>query len=95
MIIEIQFDLYKQYIYCPNKIGEQINKLQDEFSDWLFDEGNEHEYWMYKNGKKFGCSYGAEAFVYWLNNIYLNEEKVKLVDECDEIIRKVQKKIYF
>ncbi len=95
MIIEIQFDLHKDYISCPDEVGNKINELQNEFIDWLFDEQNEHKYWMYKDGKKYGCSYGAEAFIYWLNNIYLNEERVTLVEEYDKIISKVQKKIGF
>ena len=50
---------------------QEIEKLQASFFKWLFDENNDHEYWEYRDGRKFGCAYDAQAFIKWLNDTRL------------------------
>ena len=55
----------------PDDVVGNLRQLQQEFFRWLFDKSNDHPYWYYRNGEKYGCCYRGEAFVYWLNNCYL------------------------
>lgn len=49
---------------------ESVKELQDIFLQWLYDKGNDHEYWVYRNGKKIGCAYDTTAFINWINKFY-------------------------
>jgi len=73
MQIIVRFDMDGDIIDVPQIIADNITKYQDEFLEWLFNDENDHEYWFYENGEKFGCSYRSEAFVGWLNEYPLKE----------------------
>lgn len=66
MLVKVQFDIDADLIDCSNEIWNNIDKYRTEYLKWLFDKNNDHKYWVYKNGGKFGCCYRSDAFVEWL-----------------------------
>lgn len=83
MRILVQFCVNADIIECPAFILNDLKSYQNEFTEWLYDKTNDHAYWMYKDGEKYGCSYRSEAFVEWLNKFILDkhEEKAKVVEQ--------------
>lgn len=79
MKVVLEFCINADIIECPNNIIKDIKKHQLDFFNWLFDENNDHSYWMYENGKKEGCCYRSDAFVEYLNTFVLSESKEKAV----------------
>ncbi|WP_433747776.1 hypothetical protein [Falsibacillus pallidus] len=80
MIVKVDFDYEDdiEYMICPAKVGRNINRLQEEFWDWLFNRKNQHPYWCKyeKDGNViYGVSYRTDAFIYWLNNVRFNRGK--------------------
>ena len=57
-------------IDVPPHIIPQLENLQENFFNWMFDRTIEHEYWVYQNGKKASCCYDAKAFIKWVNINY-------------------------
>lgn len=97
MIIQVNFDLHKEYMSCSIEVGRVIDELANQFGNWIHDRSIDHKYWKYHNGEKFGVCYRGDAFVYWLNNHRFkdNMEKVELIDESPEVINQVEKIIFF
>lgn len=77
MLVIINFCIDGDIIDVPQFVAENINEYQSSFLEWLFDKSNEHEYWCYEDGEKFGCNYRSEAFVEWLNSNPLKRENEK------------------
>ncbi len=79
----VQFDLDADIIECPNWIIKDLELHQQSFNEWLFDEMNDHSYWVYENGEKYGCCYRSNAFVEWLNRFILKEcdDKAFVIDK--------------
>ncbi|MCL1696619.1 MULTISPECIES: hypothetical protein [unclassified Lysinibacillus] len=80
MIIKVGFDYEDdiEYMICPAKVGRNINRLQEEFWDWLFDRKNQHPYWFEEEEDgtvTYGVFYRTDAFVYWLNKVRFNKGK--------------------
>jgi len=88
MVIEIDFFQFKEYMTCSIEIADQIDELREEFLSWLYNEENDHEFWTYHDGVKYGVNYRASAFVYWINNIKYLDEKVSLTADKHETIYK-------
>jgi len=95
MLIKVQFCIDADLIDCPNEICDDISKYQTKFLKWLFDKNNDHKYWVYKNGEKFGCCYRSNAFVEWLNKFVINDNhkiatvvgrQVNITSKCDRTI---------
>ena len=63
-------------IWIPQSITN-IEKLQIDFFEWLFDKKNNHKYWIIVNNEKKYCNYGVDAFVDWINSNVLIDEKDK------------------
>ncbi|MFF6014561.1 hypothetical protein [Lysinibacillus fusiformis] len=51
MIVKVGFNYEDDIGYCPTKVGRNINRLQEEFWEWLFDRKNPHPYWGLNIGK--------------------------------------------
>lgn len=79
-------------IEVPNHIGNNIEKYQAEFDKWIYNKENDHPFWTYKNGKKYGVCYRSNAFVYWLNNIILVGSKYK-ASIVDSFLQKYDTKL--
>ncbi|MBC9784978.1 hypothetical protein H1S01_10705 [Heliobacterium chlorum] len=94
MIIEVRLNIDKEYISCPAKVGRNINKLREEFLNWLYDRTIDHQFWMYRNGQKFGVCLRASAFVYWLNRRRYRRNVAKMVEKKMPQDR-VKKTIFF
>lgn len=80
MIVKVGFDYEDdiEYMICPAKIGRNINRLQKEFWEWLYDRENQHPYWFEDEEDgivTYGVSYRTDAFVYWLNNVRFTKGK--------------------
>ena len=95
MRVLVEFCIDADIIKCPDFIIKDLQAYQVQFTEWLYDLNNNHAYWMYEDGKKYGCSYRSRAFVEWLNTFVLNEneEKAKVLEECvgqDGIICRAQ-----
>lgn len=84
MKIVVDFGCDADIIDCPEQIIDDLDNLRNRFIDWLFDEKNDHSYWMYENGEKHGCCYRSEAFIEWLNKYILtdSEYKVELIESA-------------
>ena len=54
--------------------NQNVEKLQQLFFEWLFNENNDHEDWIVENGAKKGCDYDANAFVQWINQFCLGDK---------------------
>ncbi len=88
MIINCFYDedmRYADIVYIPDKLNN-IEKLQDDFFEWLFDKNNNHQYRIVVNGEKKACKYGTEAFIDWINNMILSKdvEKSYMINENAE-----------
>ncbi|TVX94062.1 hypothetical protein [Paenibacillus agilis] len=79
MIIEVEFDTFRQYIECENDICENIVELREEFLEWLYDETIDHQYWNYLDGIKAGVGFSADALVEWFNTVKYSERTTKVV----------------
>ena len=98
MVINVFYDddvNYVDIIFIPDYIGKDIEDLQEDFFDWLFDENNNHKYWIIVQGEKVACEYGTQAFVDWINNKLFKGKKEKVyiikknATEWDESNRKL------
>lgn len=83
MKVLVKFCVDADIIECPNHIVSDLEEYQHRFTEWLYDKNNDHSYWMYVDGEKYGCSYRAEAFVEWLNTFILNsnQDKAKVLEQ--------------
>ena len=81
-------------IDVPEDIVNNIEVIQRQFFSWLFDETNNHEYWVTINGINL-CSYDVDAFIKWLNIYVLKEKKAILVQRYVDKIDKRLPIIYF
>lgn len=95
MIVKVGFDSEDdlEYMVCPAKVGRDINRLQQEFWDWLFDRKNQHPYWFeYEEDGNidYGVSYRTDAFIYWLNNVKFNKGKniARLIEDPKSLPKK-------
>lgn len=81
--ILVEFCIDSDIIACPNWIVKDLQTYQGEFREWLYDEKNDHPYWISK-GKKNGCAFRSQAFVEWLNKFVLGDskEKANVIEEC-------------
>lgn len=78
MIVKVGFNYEDDIGYCSTKVGRTINRLQEEFWDWLFDRKNQHPYWFeYREDGNitYGVSYRTDAFIYWLNKVKFTKGK--------------------
>ena len=80
MIVKVGFDSEDdiEYIICPAKVGRNINRLQEEFWNWLFDRQNQHPYWVeYEEDGNvtYIVSYRTDAFIFWLNKVKFKKGK--------------------
>ena len=88
MLVIVNFDINGDIIDVPTFVTENINEYRSLFLEWLFDKSNNHKYWWYENGEKYGCNYRSEAFVEWLNANPLKgkNEKASVVSSCSPTI---------
>lgn len=92
MIIKFEFgDDYIQYISCSTKVGRKMNKTQNEFIDWVFDDEKNLDYWEYEDGEKYCPNYDAYAIVHWLNNVKFKKgiAKAKVVENTKQKPKKI------
>ena len=98
MIINVFFDDAgtADVITVPSEVGD-IEEVQKEFFNWLFDKKNDHRYWVVINGEKEYCNYETEAFIEWINNVFLkeNEKKAKIIKKNYKNYSMHDKKIFF
>jgi len=79
MKVVVTFGVDADIIDCPEDIIDNLIEYGDKFTSWLFDKKNNHSYWRYKNGEKFGCCYRSEAYVEWLNTFIFNNSLNKVI----------------
>ena len=75
--IALKFTFNSDLIEVPDKVAQDIDKVRSKFYKWLSDKSNDHNYWIYINGRKNGLCYNSEAFLDYLNNVYLKDDKEK------------------
>lgn len=97
MKVILQFDVNADSIECPELIVKELERYQTEFFEWLCDKKNDHAYWMYRDGEKFGLSYRSDAFVEWLNTVVLvgKNEKASILEEEINDYSKDLPKLFF
>ena len=70
-------------ISVPDRIAKDIEHYRMEFDKWLYDEENDHGYWITVDeefGKFRAVQYdGYEAFPKWLNEHVLKDSEEKAV----------------
>ncbi|WP_442600736.1 hypothetical protein [Paenibacillus sp. KN14-4R] len=93
MIIIMDFGMHLEAIDIVEELGEQIEELQKEFLDWLYNKEVDHQYWIYKDGSKWGVNYRGSAFVEWLNNFKSTEYRKTTLTQENHL--KAVKTIYF
>jgi len=81
LLLIVRFDMGADIVDTPPFIVESAEEYRKHFLQWLGDKNNNHRYWYYHNGVKFGLDYRSEAFVEWLNAFPLadNAEKARVV----------------
>ena len=86
--IVLKFTCHSDLIIVPDSIAQNIHSIRMEFDKWLYDKSNNHDYWVYINGKKKAVSFDSNAFVDYLNNIHLvnNKEKSYIIQKKIERI---------
>ena len=55
-------------IVIPNEISDNIEKIGQEFLDWVPD-AEDSDYWQNKNGIRL-CVAETDGFIKWLNSFY-------------------------
>lgn len=76
-------------IELPELVIDDLEELQERFLRWMFDKKNKHQYWRTEGNRKY-CVYDSEAFVEWINKMYLESDKevakvlTKNVDNVNE-----------
>jgi|GEM_PF-6494184 len=95
MMIKVDFSLFQQYISCSSDVGGQIEQLQHDFLEWIYNKQIDHPYWLYKDGSKFAVNYRADAFLYWLNRIRFNHTVAELVEAGPDASDQAAKTIWF
>jgi hypothetical protein len=88
MRLVLQFDMNADIIDVPQIVIDKKDILYDRFFFWLYDQHNNHKYWVNNKEKsKYGVCYRSDAFIEWLNKKVLkeSEHKAKLLSEyiCD------------
>ena len=58
-------------VYLPSLMGATLEELQGEFYKWIFNNDNNHKFWINIRTKDMGCIFRSEAFVEWFNDILL------------------------
>lgn len=86
MKVKVDFCIDADIIECPTMTMLELNDYQQAFFKWLFDEENDHKYWMYNKGVKEGCNYRADALVEWFNTFIFTDpkDKVVLLETCSK-----------
>lgn len=85
MKLYIALDVTAEVVEVPDQVLVKIDFYKNKFLDWLYNPRVKHKYRVEAHdatGKKFvGMSYGAEAFVEWLNKKVLRgiDEKASVV----------------
>ena len=97
MKVVLKFEYDADVIDVPDFIGNDINDYQEKFDEWLYDESNDHPFWLYSKGKKDCVSFRADAFIYWLNGCILvdSREKARIYDSFAKKYDKKHPTIYF
>ena len=75
--IILQFTYDCTLISVPSDIEKNIQTIRKNFDKWLYDKSNNHDYWVYINGAKKAVSFDAEAFVRYLNEYHIVEQRKK------------------
>ncbi|MCL2199488.1 MAG: hypothetical protein FWB80_11240 [Defluviitaleaceae bacterium] len=81
MLLAVCFDAGSDIIEVPEFIGANAEDYRGQFLVWLCDKNNNHDYWICKDGDKWGLSYRSDALVEWLNSFPLsdNDEKARII----------------
>lgn len=97
MLIVVSFTYDSDLVYIPDSSIYKPKKLQQLFDKWLYDKTIDHEYWIYKDGKKYGVSYDIDAFIKWLNEYIFSksDDKVKVIEKCISNIPAEFERLYF
>jgi hypothetical protein len=82
MLLVVGFDCYVDIVEAPDFVVLNAKDYREQFLDWLCDKNNNHRYWHYENGKKYGLCYRSCALVEWLNLFPLaeNDEKARVIE---------------
>ena len=82
MLLIIRFDVDADIIDVPQSIVTNAESYQTQFLDWISNKDNNHAYWHYVNGEKWGLCYRSDALVEWLNTFPLatSSEEAKIID---------------
>lgn len=75
--IALKFTYYTDLIMVPDSVSQNIHEIRLKFDKWLYDKSNNHDYWVYIEGKKKAVSFDTIAFVHYLNDVYLPHSKEK------------------
>lgn len=100
MLVNITFD-DEDNLRCvdivdmPNEIVNNLDEVVNEFFAWMFDKSNNHEYWVIEGGEKKYCSYSTEAFIDWLNQYIIKEERAAIITISARQIDENLPMIYF
>lgn len=62
---------------CPQYIADDINIYQRQFDKWISNPNNHHSYWTKDSEDELALCFDGTAFLEWLNNIVLANEKRK------------------
>jgi len=87
--------IYGDIIDVPVSIGVDLDNIQSLFFEWLNDKNKNTEYWTDQN--KIILFYDTNAFIYWLNNIFLHdsEKKASIVELNAKVLDKTLPTIFF
>ncbi len=77
--VALEFTYHTDIISVPDGIVGKIKKIQNAFDKWLYDKSNDHRYWILTNGKKSAVSFDSQAFVDYINCVYLESSEEKAI----------------
>lgn len=101
MLVIVSFTYYSDLVYIPDSSNYTPKKLQTLFDKWLYNKEIDHEYWIYRDGRKYGVSFDIHAFIKWLNeNIFADSDdkakiKVRITKKNASQIPKGLEELYF
>lgn len=80
MNIILNWTYTSDLVECPKEIVENLQCYQLKFDEWINNEKSNHNYFV-KTEFGLALSFDSSAFVSWLNNYILvdNKEKAKII----------------
>ncbi|HEX9061775.1 MAG TPA: hypothetical protein VF941_16475 [Clostridia bacterium] len=89
--IVLSADNYPCIYIVPDFIAGNMKEYIDQFFDWLYNENNDHGYWVKTSaGELRGVCYTEEAYIKWLNEFVVGDSEKAILVEKKKVLTEVE-----